>query len=150
MLYYAFFRKNFGAYWKSQTPHSARRPKGLHSKPPPDPSTYSAAASGSSCPPTPELKVLNKSRKDGKPRVVNINVDNRRDDMLRVGVWNKLDDPSKYQQRHILIASLCRAAPNRACQMCSYILQHSCSYKHTSIVHCANCCNDVKLNTQNL
>ena len=44
-----------------------------------------------------EPKVLNKSWKDGKPRVVNINVDARRDDMLRVGVWDKLDDPSNIQ-----------------------------------------------------
>ena len=79
--------------------------------------------------------------------VVNINVDARRDDMLLVGVWDKLDDPSKYLQCHILIASLSRAAPDRVCQMCSYILQHSCSlYKNTGIVHCINCCNDVKQN----
>ena len=79
--------------------------------------------------------------------VVNINVAARRDDMLRVGVWDKLDDPSKYLQRHIHIASLRRAAPNRMCQMCSYILQHSCSlYKNTGMVHCINCCNDVKQN----
>ena len=93
-----------------------------------------------------ELKILKKSRDDGKPRVVNVNADPCRDDMLRVGVWDKLEDPTEYQRRHILIASLRRAAPDRVCQMCSYVLQHSCTLSnHTGIMHCAKCCDDVKL-----
>ena len=97
-----------------------------------------------------ELKIFKKSRADGKPRVVNVNVDQRRDDMLRVGAWDKLDDPTEYQNRNILIASLRRAAPDPVCQMCSYVLQHSCTLSdHTGIKHCAKCCVDVKLKVKN-
>ena len=92
-----------------------------------------------------ELKVIKKSQVDGKPRVVNVNFDKSRDDMLRVGVWNKLDDPSKYQRRHVLIASLRRAALDRVCQICSYMLEHSCPLSNTTgIKHCDKCCDEVK------
>lgn len=79
--------------------------------------------------------------------MVNIVVDVCRDDMLRVGIWDKLDDPSSYQQRHILIASLRRSAPDRVCQMCSYMIQHSCPLS-TNTKHCAKCCDDIKLKTK--
>ena len=90
-----------------------------------------------------EVKALKKSQVDGKPRVVNVNADKHRDDMLRVGIWTKLDDPSEHQRRHVLIASLRRSAPDRVCQVCSYMLQHSCS-KHTGTKHCTTCCDEVK------
>ena len=91
-----------------------------------------------------EAEVLKKSSIDGKPRVINVNVDKGRDDMLRVGVWNKLGDPSDYQRRHILIASLRRAAPGRVCQVCHYMLRHTCPLsKLTGLPHCATCCDGV-------
>jgi len=61
-----------------------------------------------------------KSQTDGKPRIVNINPDERCDDMLRVGYWDTLKDPLEYQRRHLVIASLRRAAPGRVCEVCSY------------------------------
>ena len=98
-----------------------------------------------------ELRVLKKSQTDGKPRVVNVNVDKDRDDMLRVGVWTKLPDPSDYQRRHVLIASLRRVAPDRVCQVCFYMLQHSCPLaKHTATKHCATCCEDVEPKVKNI
>ena len=91
-----------------------------------------------------ERNILEKSQIDRKPRIVNVNADKLRDDMLRVGVWSKLDDPSEYQRRHVLIASLRRAAPGRVCQACSYMLQHSCPLSNTTgSKHCATCCEDV-------
>ena len=65
--------------------------------------------------------------------------------MLRVGYWDSLKDPLEYQRRHLVIASLRRAAPGRVCQKCSYMLQHSCPLSNTTgSKHCATCCEDVK------
>ena len=91
-----------------------------------------------------EGNILNKSRVDGKPRVVNVDVEDGKDDMLRVGVWTKLADPHEHQARHVLLASLRRAAPDRVCKVCSYNLQHNCALS-THTRHCDKCCDDVKL-----
>ena len=94
-----------------------------------------------------EGNIIRMSCIDGKPRVVNVDVEDGKDDMLRVGDWTKLEDPTSHQARHVLIASLRRAAPDRVCQACSYMLQHSCPLP-TNTKHCAQCCDDVKLKTE--
>ena len=91
-----------------------------------------------------ERILLNKSQQDGKPRVINVNDEDGKDDMLRVGVWTTLPDACEYSDRHVHLATLRRAAPDRICEACYYMIQHSCPLS-TVQKHCASCCDNLKL-----
>ena len=103
-----------------------------------------------------EVKTIKKSQVDAKPRIVNLNADKGRHNMLRVGVWTNLDDPMEHQIRHIVAAEGRIARPEHVCEVCSYLLhttfsmtamrhvQHSCPLSNTTgIKHCAMCCEEV-------
>ena len=88
---------------------------------------------------------LKLSRVDGEPRVVNLTGGTHHDgDMLRVGDWRQLKDPADHQARHIILANLRRAAPDRTCLLCSYNMasRHDCpiSVDKTVKTHCKTCC----------
>ena len=91
-----------------------------------------------------ESQLLTKSQRDGKPRVINVKVVDGKNDMLRIGVWTSLPDASDYSDRHVHLATLRRAAPDRVCQACYYMVQHSCPLS-TVQKHCASCCDNLKL-----
>ena len=99
-----------------------------------------------------EGKILDRSRIDGVPRVVNLTgnyLSNRHDgDMLRVGDWARLEDPAEHQARQVILANIRRADPDRACVLCSYHLasKHSCSLPMTvpgTVNHCKDCCREL-------
>ena len=95
-----------------------------------------------------EGKPLKLSREDKKPRVINLIGDkNGPNNMLRVGDWDKLEDPEGHQLRHILLAKIRRDSPDRVCQLCSYNLSasHHCS-SSSKKTHCEECCEKAKGN----
>ena len=71
---------------------------------------------------------FDRTLEDDKPRVVNLAGGSHEVycDMLRIGNWDKLDNPSDHQARHVLLANIRRTAPDRFCESCSYEIQHSC------------------------
>ena len=95
-----------------------------------------------------EGKPLKLSRIDRKPRIVNLTGSlHTPNDMLRVGDWDKLEDPEGHQLRHILLAKIRRDSPDRVCQLCSYNLSasHHCS-SSSKKTHCEECCKKAKRN----
>ncbi len=63
-----------------------------------------------------EGKPIDQSQIDGVHRVVNLTGGNLHDgDMLRVGDWTVLEDPTNHQARQVILANIRRAAPDRAC-----------------------------------
>ena len=91
-----------------------------------------------------ESQLLTKSQRDGKPRVINVEIEDGKNDMLRIGVWDSLPDADDYSDRHVHLATLRRAAPDRVCQACYYMIQHSCPLS-TVQKHCVSCCDNLKL-----
>ena len=83
-----------------------------------------------------EGQTVKRSTIDGKPRVVNLDGP----DMLRVGDWGRLEDPYKHQVRHMHLAKIRRAEPDRACEFCSYLLGHKCDLYAPAVSHCGECC----------
>jgi len=84
--------------------------------------------------------VINQSNRDGKPRITNIS-EGHLSRKLRVGVWSHLDDPAGHEARHVVLANLRKAAPDRVCQLCSYNLLHNCSLTDFGATqHCSECC----------
>ena len=101
-----------------------------------------------------EGDLIDQSRIDGVPRVVNLTGNylalggNRHNgDMLRVGDWSKLEDPAEHQARQVVLANIRRANPDRACVLCFYHLasKHSCSLqtKEEIVNHCKDCCREL-------
>jgi len=97
-----------------------------------------------------EGKPLKLSRVDGEPRVVNLTGGTHHyGDMLRVGDWRHLADPTEHQARHIILANLRRAAPDRVCLLCSYNMasKHECRLpsrdKRILKTHCKDCCQEI-------
>ena len=84
-------------------------------------------------------KIINQSEKDGKPRVTNISDDRK----LRVGLWRHLDDPHDHEARHLVLANLRKAAPDRVCPRCSYNLKHNCMYSQ-ACGECQECCDETQ------
>ena len=77
------------------------------------------------------------SAKDDKPCITNTN-DGKK---LRVGAWDSLDDPAYHKARHVILANLRKAAPERVCTLCSYSLLHDCpNYEFGVMLHCKDCC----------
>ena len=62
--------------------------------------------------------------KDGKPRVTNVDAATK--GMIKVGTWDKLEDPVDHEERHIALAKIRKADPHRICQTCDYLLAHKC------------------------
>ena len=91
-----------------------------------------------------ESQLLTKSQRDGKPRVINVEIEDGKNDMLRIGIWDSLPDADDYSDRHVHLATLRRAAPDRVCQACYYMIQHSCPLS-TVQKHCVSCCDNLKL-----
>ena len=61
--------------------------------------------------------------------------------MLRVGIWHELEDPAGHEVRHVVLANLRKAAPDRVCQLCLYQLSHTCSLTDFGAMkHCQECC----------
>ena len=89
---------------------------------------------------------FDRTLEDDKPRVVNLagGSHDAHCDMLRIGNWDKLDDPSSHQARHVLLANIRRTDPDRFCESCSYEIQHSCPLS-TVQKHCVLCCDTLKL-----
>jgi len=84
--------------------------------------------------------IINQSDRDGKPRITNVS-DGHLSRKLRVGVWSQLDDPAGHEARHVVLANLRKAAPDRVCQLCSYNLLHNCSLTDFGATqHCKECC----------
>jgi len=84
--------------------------------------------------------IINQSDRDGKPRITNIS-EGHLSRKLRVGVWSHLDDPAGHEARHVVLANLRKAAPDRVCQLCSYNLLHNCSLTDFGATqHCSECC----------
>jgi len=84
--------------------------------------------------------IINQSNRDGKPRITNIS-EGHLSRKLRVGVWSHLDDPAGHEARHVVLANLRKAAPDRVCRLCSYYLLHNCSLTDFGgIQHCKECC----------
>ena len=83
-----------------------------------------------------EGDIIDLSMIDGRPRVVNLDGP----EMLRVGDWGSLEDPYKHQVRHMHLAKIRRAEPDRACHWCSYSLGHKCDLYRPSPPHCVDCC----------
>jgi len=84
--------------------------------------------------------IINQSDRDGKPRITNIS-DGHLSRKLRVGVWSHLDDPAGHEARHVVLANLRKAAPERVCRLCSYNLLHNCSLTDFGAAqHCKECC----------
>ena len=82
-------------------------------------------------------RILDQCDRDGKPRITNIK-DGR---MLRVGIWHELEDPAGHEVRHVVLANLRKAAPDRVCQLCLYQLSHTCSLTDFGAMkHCQECC----------
>ena len=77
------------------------------------------------------------SAKDGKPRITNTN-DGKK---LQVGAWDSLNDPAYHKARHVILANLQKAAPERVCMLCYYSLLHDCpNYEFGIMLHCKDCC----------
>ena len=99
-----------------------------------------------------EERPFNRTLEDNKPRVVNLTgaIHEAQCDMLRIGDWDQLEDPSGHQARHVLLANIRRTAPDRVCGLCSYFLitNHDCSLsiKNTIAKHCDSCCQKLKIN----
>ena len=83
-----------------------------------------------------EGDIIDLSMIDGRPRVVNLDGP----EMLRVGDWGSLEDPYKHQVRHMHLAKIRRAEPDRACHWCAYSLGHKCDLYRPSLTHCNECC----------
>lgn len=84
--------------------------------------------------------IINQSDRDGKPRITNIS-DGHLSRKLRVGVWSQLDDPAGHEARHVVLANLRKAAPDRVCRLCSYNILHNCSLTDFGAAqHCKDCC----------
>merc|ERR1740128_1504242 len=84
--------------------------------------------------------IINQSNRDGKPRITNIS-EGHLSRKLRVGVWSHLDDPAGHEARHVVLANLCKAAPEKVCRLCSYNLLHNCSLSDFGAAqHCKECC----------
>ena len=84
-----------------------------------------------------EGETLKQSMIDGRPRVINLH----EPDMLRVGDWGRLEDPYKHQYRHMHLARIRRAEPDRVCVFCNYSLGHKCDlYCPATVTHCSECC----------
>ena len=84
--------------------------------------------------------IINQSDRDGKPRITNIS-DGHLSRKLRVGVWSHLDDPAGHEARHVVLANLRKAAPEKVCRLCSYNLLHNCSLTDFGAAqHCKECC----------
>ena len=83
-------------------------------------------------------RILDQCDTDGKPRSTN-NKDGR---MLRAGLWHNIEDPAGHEVRHVVLANLRKAAPDRVCQLCLYQLSHTCSLSDFGVMkHCQECCN---------
>ena len=83
-----------------------------------------------------EGETIKRSTIDGQPRVVNLDGP----DMLRVGDWGRLEDPYRHQYRHMHLAKIRRAEPDRVCHFCGYLLGHKCDLYSPAVTHCADCC----------
>jgi len=84
--------------------------------------------------------IINQSDRDGKPRITNIS-EGHLSRKLRVGVWSHLDDPAGHEARHVVLANLRKAAPEKVCRLCSYNLLHNCSLTEFGAAqHCSECC----------
>ena len=99
-----------------------------------------------------EEKPFKQTRKDDKPRIVNLTKGSYegQDDMLRIGYWDQLKDPKGHQARHVLLANIRRASPDRVCGLCSYslITNHKCSLSinNNVVKHCDDCCRNLEVN----
>ena len=89
--------------------------------------------------PNKEGDIVDRSMIDDQPRVVNLNHPDM-PDMLRVGDWGSLDDPFKHQVRHMHLAKIRLAHPDRVCHWCGYSLGHKCDLYHPAVTHCSECC----------
>ena len=83
-----------------------------------------------------EGETIKRSTIDGQPRVVNLDGP----DMLRVGDWGRLEDPYRHQYRHMHLAKIRRAEPDRVFHFCGYLLGHKCDLYSPAVTHCADCC----------
>ena len=83
-----------------------------------------------------EGNTIKQSTIDGQPRVVNLDGP----DMLRVGDWGRLEEPYKHQVRHVYLAKIRRAEPDRACVFCGCLLGHKCDLYAPAMTHCGECC----------
>ena len=84
-----------------------------------------------------EGETLKQSMIDGRPRVINLH----EPDMLRVGDWGRLEEPYIHQYRHMHLARIRRAEPDRFCVFCNYSLGHKCDlYCPATVTHCSECC----------
>jgi len=83
-------------------------------------------------------RIIYQSNKDGKPRITNIKGGRK----LRVGIWSDLDDPVAHERRHVVLANLRQAAPERLCTSCFYhpLQQHTCVLTTEYGEHCQDCC----------
>ena len=94
-------------------------------------------------------RIIYISNKDGKPRITNIKGGRK----LRVGIWSDLDDPVAHERRHVILANLRQAAPDRVCPSCFYhpLQQHTCVLTSDYGKHyCKECCDQDAANLTNL
>ena len=92
-------------------------------------------------------RIIYQSNKDGKPRITNIKGGRK----LRVGIWSDLDDPVAHERRHVVLANLRQADPDRVCPSFFYhpLQQHTCVLTSEYGEHCKECCDQDAANQTN-